>query len=378
MSALIILGIQTTGGHTSVGTLALSQFMMTLGLIMGDTMADALGVEYEQRCSGRNSAGTVQNYCYSVRFGAELVGSICGAFLYNHSSWGWGLSYETICFSLAILMACALPVILLTVEVPPEEIPTCGDQLKGMFNTMKLRAAWKPMLYIFSYNMLQIPNAAWNTFLVDGLNFSNFELGMITVISSLAQLLGLMTYKWFFMETSWRLNYIITTMVGLAFSLLSLVLVLRGTKYIGIGDFGFAAGDTVFIAFVGGIQFMPCVLIALALCPKGQEATTFAVFTTFANLGGSVGSALGNGLVRIWDCSNNTVKAGDYSGVRNLLVLTSIIQVVPIFWVKLLPHGREDLVKLTGSYFWFGVFFVTLFFVALTSVVFDSFYEMLT
>ena len=225
-------------------------------------------------------------------------------------------------------------------------------------------------------------------------------MGMLTVINSITLLAGFTLYKYYLEDTSWRLNYIGTTCVGLVFSLLQLLLVTRVTKKMGIGDFGFSAGthltltltllsksnygradcrvsgDTAFASFVSGIQFMPCVLIALALCPPGQEGVAFSVFTTFSNLGQSVGNALGNGVVRIWDCSNDTISRHEYGGVWRLTVLTSLLQIVPIAWVCILPSGREDLAQLKGRSFGWGIFFVVLFILSLTVVVSDSIYEL--
>merc|ERR1712166_661241 len=248
-------------------------------------------------------------------------------------------------------------------------------QLRGLFDTMQLKAAWKPMLYIFSYNMLQIPNAAWNTFQVDGLNFSDFEMGMMRVMAALATLAGLLTYKYFWAETSWRWNYVFTSLIGMVFSCLSLVLVTRQTHYLGMGDFAFAAAIKCSFSFGMGVQFMPSVLIALSLCPKHQEAAAFAVFTTFSNLGQSLGDSFGNGFIRIWDCNNDTIKAHRYDGLEKLQVLVSFISILPILWVFMLPHGRDDLVLLKGSHFWYGVAFATLYFCALSGVVSDSIYE---
>ena len=68
-------------------------------------------------------------------------------------------------------------------------------------------------------------------------------MGMITVIAALAQLLGLLLYRTVLVDTSWRFNYLGTTVVGAVFSGVSLLLVTRTNEHMGMGDFGFAAGE---------------------------------------------------------------------------------------------------------------------------------------
>eukprot|EP00658_Telonema_sp_P-2_P040704 TRINITY_DN29101_c0_g1_i1.p1 TRINITY_DN29101_c0_g1~~TRINITY_DN29101_c0_g1_i1.p1 ORF type:complete len:206 (-),score=32.21 TRINITY_DN29101_c0_g1_i1:73-690(-) len=157
MVCLFVLGMEAAAGRCNVITIALCLFGCTMGLIMGDTMADALAVEYEKRCHGATSTGEAQKWCYGTRFGAEIVGASCGALFYNHHDWGWGLPFEVIPWVCAGVIFCGLIFLTRVVEVPYDgEIPSPGSQMSSMFDVMKLQAAWKPMLYIFSYNMFQL------------------------------------------------------------------------------------------------------------------------------------------------------------------------------------------------------------------------------
>ena len=81
------------------------------------------------------------------------------------------------------------------------------------------------------------------------------------------------------------------------------------------------------------------------------------------------------GLARIWDVSNDTLKAHDYDGIWKLTLLTSCLQVVPIAWVCMLPHGQDEHSKITGSSKRFGVFFVCLYCVTLVVIVWDNIFE---
>lgn len=159
--------------------------------------------------------------------------------------------------------------------------------------------------------------------------------------------LGLVVYKKFLFGSSWRHVYIFTTGLGLVFSMLQLLLVYGIT--FGIPASMFALGDNVFASFIGAMQYLPTLILFVVLCPEGSEGTTYALLTTISNLAGTVGSDLSSSLTSIWDTSNETLEAGDYSGVANLTILTSILQLMPIVLVFLLPATRKEQIDLIES-----------------------------
>jgi len=70
------------------------------------------------------------------------------------------------------------------VEEVVEEVanaPTLHAQLQNVRNTLQLRAVWRPMIFMYTYYVLQIPNSAWTNSLNAGLEFSDFEIGLITI-----------------------------------------------------------------------------------------------------------------------------------------------------------------------------------------------------
>ena len=119
----------------------------------------------------------------------------------------------------------------------------------------QLKAIWKPMIFIFLYSCFQIPNMAMKNFLVKGLKFSDFYLGLIGIASATFGWLGLIVYKEYFFNTSWRKIYIGTTLIGLIFSLLQLVLILRYNIALGIPDIIFAVGDDAVAVLVDKVPF---------------------------------------------------------------------------------------------------------------------------
>ena len=77
---------------------------------------------------------------------------------------------------------------------------------------------------------VQIPNAAWRSFLVEGLHFEPFHLGLIAIVGSLFSSCGLIAYKRYFMGTGWRKIYRVTTSLTCFFSIVQLLLITRVNK----------------------------------------------------------------------------------------------------------------------------------------------------
>lgn len=99
-------------------------------------------------------------------------------------------------------------------------VPTLATQFHTLWEVAQLRAIWQVAGYIYFYGIFQIPNSAMTTFLIEGLGFTDFEYGMLAVAGYAVSWLGLVLYRAFFFDSSWRDIYVYTTLIG---SLLSLV-----------------------------------------------------------------------------------------------------------------------------------------------------------
>ena len=86
------------------------------------------------------------------------------------------------------------------------------------------------------------------------------------------------------------------------------------------------------------------------MCPPNQEGASYALFTTFSNLASSCSTVLGNlAVVNLWDCSNATLSSGHWEGIGKLTIFTSVIQLVPCFFVCLLPDSELEHKNMSDS-----------------------------
>ena len=99
--------------------------------------------------------------------------------------------------------------------------------------------------------------------------------------------------------------------------------------------------DMFIILFTGGIEdivFMALVLLPMAtmftkICPKGIEATCYALLVSIANFRGIIRSFIGT---LINDAFLHVTKA-DLSDYWKMSVITSACVLIPIIFIKLVP-----------------------------------------
>lgn len=129
---------------------------------------------------------------------------------------------------------------------------------------------------------------------------------MLTTAGCVLGWVGMIIYRQFLFQSSWRSIYYWTTILGTFFSLLQIILILNLNERMGIPNFYFALGDQAATSIISAIQFMPSCIMFSLLCPIGSEGMIYAVLTTMMNLANSVSVGAGSSLTLIWDVSNDT------------------------------------------------------------------------
>jgi len=223
-------------------------------------------------------------------------------------------------------------------------------QLNDIWETVQLKSVWRPMLFVYTYNLLQIPNVAWQSYLQLTLHFPPWILGLTVILGSFMTLAGVSAYKHYFFKTSWRSIYVGTMFLTTFFSLLQIVLIFQwNTTYLHMSNYFFSLGDDVISAYINGIQFLPVCIMYMRLCPDGAEGASYSMLTTFGNIALVCASNLGNLMAGIWDVSNGALREGDVSGLWKLSLLTSMLALLPILWLHLLPNNAEEQEELAKS-----------------------------
>lgn len=235
-------------------------------------------------------------------------------------------------------------------EEDTEPLSPLHKQCQEIWNTVQLKSVWRPMTFVYIFNLLQIPNVAWQSYLQLSLHFEPWLLGAMVVMGSFMTFAGVLAYKYFFFKTSWRKIYLWSVVLTTFFSLLQLLLIFQINRtYFHIGNIYFSLGDDVITAYISGIQFLPLCIMYMKLCPDGAEGASYSMLTTFGNIAMVCASSLGTALAGIWDVSNDAMRRDDVSGLWKLHVLTSLVALVPLAILFLLPKNEKDQEQLSKS-----------------------------
>ena len=81
------------------------------------------------------------------------------------------------------------------------------------------------------------------------------QLNSIYVVACVLLYVGVLVYKYYLINWSWRTVYVVTTVLNGVFSFLQVLLILGIT--FGLSNFVFALGDDAFAELIEGIQFLP-------------------------------------------------------------------------------------------------------------------------
>ena len=363
----------------SIGMCIFLVFVQTAGYMLADVMTDALIVE-RSRFETQESRGTMQSKGYIVRFFGSTVGAVIGAVVYNKDEWDWYLPIRAVFFiNGALPLIFLLPVVPYLLELDTHcHAKNFYQQCRELFEVVQLRAVWQPMTFVYVYNALQLTNAAWMNFLVEGLHFSAWMIGIVSIVGSIMSWFGIMTYKKFFFASNWRVVYFWCTTLASVIALGQLILVFGLNRNVNIPDIIFSMGDDVLVEFVIAVQFLPMCIMYLGLCPPGSEGTTYAMLTTWSNLAGSLAFDISTALTVVWDVGSQTIAEGDYSGVWKLSLLCGLVGPIPLLMLGLIPKNKEDQRRLQEDetrHWGAGVIFITVMIVTLAITFIESVYE---
>jgi hypothetical protein len=223
-------------------------------------------------------------------------------------------------------------------------------QLREVWQTVQLTAVWRPMAFVFCYNITQVPCVAWQSFLQLDLHFEPWILGLTAILCSFMTFAGVLAYKYLFFKASWRSIYAYSMLLTTFFSLLQLLLIFQINRtYLHMINVLFSLGDDVLSTYVNGIQLLPICNMYMSLCPEGAEGTAYSMLTTFGNIALVCAASLGNLLSGVWDVSNEAMRTNDVRGLWKLSLLTSALSLLPMGFLFLLPHNAEEQAQLAKS-----------------------------
>lgn len=180
----------------------------------------------------------------------------------------------------------------------------------------------------------------------EGPHFSEyFYTSVIGSVGSVLSLLGIWTYQRYMKTWRYRQLLLVMNMIYCVLSLTDAFFFSRLNLRLGIPDHVFLLGSTVFTNLVAQWKWMPTVVIISFLCPKGMEATMYALLAGVHNIGLPVSSTTGGLLLELLNC-RPTGGDNESEQFKNLWVASLISSVLPLVTIvalfRLLPDARQD------------------------------------
>lgn len=197
----------------------------------------------------------------------------------------------------------------------------------------------------------------------EGPHFTPFFYNTVMGVGgSICSLIGIYCYQRYMVSWKYRELIVFTNIAFSLLCVLDLMMFRRLNVQLGIPDHAFVLGSSVLENIVSQWMWMPQVVIMSYLCPKGMEATMYALLAGCANLGNAVASNVGAMVLDMLGCRPMGAE-GESAQFQNLWLASAIAIVLPLGTVlalsKLVPDARQneklisdDVVDATSGSLW--------------------------
>jgi folate/biopterin transporter len=189
-----------------------------------------------------------------------------------------------------------------------------------------------PAAFLFLWQATPTSDAAFFYFTTNELGFQPEFLGRVNLVVSIASLVGVWLFNSYFKSVPFRKIFLWSTVISAVLGMTALLLVTHANRALGIDDRWFSLGDSLVLAVAGKIAFMPVLVLAARLCPKGVEATLFAVLMSVNNFGGFI-SYQGGALLTHW----LGITESNFDNLWLLVVIANVSTLLPLLFLGWLP-----------------------------------------
>jgi hypothetical protein len=323
----------------SMASLGATMFFYGFGTNLASVVADGMTAEKYQ-LEKKGSEGNFLISCLGFRYFGASIAVSTSTFVYASDGGG---SYPI--FVLLLLIPSLLLMFIMYLEEDVKVKDLKGGAKKNVANlwaTIQTRAVWQPTAFIFLYNVVQVDNLAWFDFLELSLGFDSTQLNVVIISSLLFVYAGVIIFKYQFMDWSWKSIYCSTTVMTLLGSLMQILLI-NGITF-GASDFFSAIFSQAWISFIEGVQLVPVNLIIIATCPKGGEATAFALYITVANFALFIAGSIGKLLLTAHSVTEQMLSdQEDAKGpMGKISWYAALLSFSGVFFLSLMPHSKEQ------------------------------------
>lgn len=310
MIASGILGVITAlwiGLSPMLPLLALYTLLIfdALGGAMKDVAMDGIMVEEGRR---RNITGKIQSIQWGSLTLAMVITGIAGGYIAEH------FDYHLSFLLIAIFPAMVAGLAFFYREQPAARQPSAVS-LKTILENKPLLLA---MLFLFLFWFSPSFGVPVQVKIRDELHFSRFAMGALSTLGSAFSILGAAWY--------WKNSQGLDIKKWLTISVI--VSGLSTFAYLYLTPASIIVYTVLFGTFSMAIQLI-VMDFAARICPKGSEATTFALITSVLNFGTFLSNRVGGRLY-------------DWAGYQNLVLISGVATLLCLPLIRFLKVEQES------------------------------------
>ena len=306
-----------------------------LGLALADVIVDGVVAE---RSRTQVEAGKLQSVCRaSLMVGALLVAYLSGVLV------------EMVGARNVFFITGALPLLttllslFLIEEVKPQEnifsLKETWTKFRGALTPAILWSAF----FLFLWRSTPSSGGAFNYFVIDEYGFSPEFFGRLTVISRLMAIFGVLFFHKFLISIPLKKLLFWIIVVSVVLSLPAFGFIYGWYKILGVSPQFFAVADELITAPLSEIGFLPLLVLVARICPKGVEATMFAVLASLMNIGLAISDLGGAALVNFFGVHQATeTLAANYANLDKVVWIAVLSSFLPMPFLRFLPETRAD------------------------------------
>ena len=338
---LILSGFLESLGYLSLATwvegfwgVLVAELISALGFALADVIVDGVVAE---RSKTHAAAGKLQSICRAA--------IMTGALIVAYSS---GVLTESIGARRVFLLTATLPLCTSLIAIFLKELPVGitawnWKQTWSNFKRALIPAILWSALFLFIWRSTPTSGGAFSYYLIDELHFDPEFFGRLAVISRFMGIAGVLIFrKWLIAIPLKRLLFTIV-IASIVLSLPTLGLVYGWYNILGVSPKLFAMADTLITAPLSEIGFLPLLVLVARICPKGIEATVFAVLASIMNIGLAISDMGGAALVHLFDVHQATeTLAANYTNLDKVLWIAILSSVLPLPLLPFLPDTRAE------------------------------------
>lgn len=336
---LALAGILSVIGYWSLATWVhdfrgamLAVLLAGMGFALADVIVDGIVAE---RSRTQKVAGKLQTICRA----SLLLGALIVAYLS-------GILVELIGERNIFWLTGSLPIFTILFAFLIKESPqlTVTFSLRETWN--KLKTGFTPELlwsitFLFIWRATPSAGSAYSFFLIDELGFDPEFFGRLSLASHTMGIAGVVIFRKYLISLPIKKLLLGVVIASIILGLPNIGLIYGWYEYVGMSPRLFALADTIVSAPLSEIGFIPLLVLAARLCPKGIEATMFALLASVMNIGLGVSEALGGWIAYMFDVHQafEGVTA-NYTHVDKVLWIAILSSLLPLLLLKKLPDIR--------------------------------------